>query len=123
LLEREYHGNVRELRQVVHRLFTRHVGTGPITVGDVPDDERAGCAPLRDSWKEDFSNSVRRALSLGVTLRDIGRAAQDAAIQMVLAEEGGSVKRASQRLGVTDRALQLRRSAARITAGTQPPEA
>ena len=43
--------------------------------------------------------------------------AQEAAIQMVLTEEGGSVKRASQRLGVTDRALQMRRSAARITAG------
>jgi transcriptional regulator with GAF, ATPase, and Fis domain len=120
LLEREYHGNVRELRQVVHRLHTRHVGTGPITVGDVPDDERSASTAREADWKDDFTGSVRRALSHGVTLREIGRAAQDAAIQMVLTEEGGSVKRASQRLGVSDRALQMRRSAARIASGQEP---
>ena len=126
LQQREYRGNIRELRQVVHRLYTRYVGTGAITVGDVPDDERGGCEVPGDrwnDWKEDFADSVRRALSLGVTLREIGRAAQDAAIQLVLAEEGGSVKRASKRLGVTDRALQLRRSAAAITSAAQPPGA
>jgi transcriptional regulator with GAF, ATPase, and Fis domain len=117
LLDREYNGNVRELRQVVHRLHTRHVGTGPITVGDVPDDERSVCEVQGNGWREDFSGSVRRALSYGATLREIGRAAQDAAIQMVLTEEGGSVKRASQRLGVSDRALQMRRSAGQITSG------
>ena len=117
LLDREYQGNVRELRQVVHRLHTRHVGTGPITAGDVPDDERSASEVHGNGWREGFADSVRRALSHGATLREIGHAAQETAIQMVLAEEGGSVKRASQRLGVTDRALQLRRSAARITAG------
>jgi transcriptional regulator with PAS, ATPase and Fis domain len=55
--------------------------------------------------------------SHGQPLREIGRAAQEAAIQMVLTEEGGSVKRASQRLRVSDRALQMRRSAAQITSG------
>jgi transcriptional regulator with GAF, ATPase, and Fis domain len=117
LLNREYQGNVRELRQVVHRLHTRHVGTGPITAGDVPDDERNAGEVHGDGWREGFAGSVRRALSHGATLREIGRAAQEAAIQMVLTEEGGSVKRASQRLGVSDRALQMRRSAARITSG------
>jgi transcriptional regulator with GAF, ATPase, and Fis domain len=117
LLDREYQGNVRELRQVVHRLHTRHVGTGPITAGDVPDDERSACEVHGDGWREGFADSVRRALSHGATLREIGRAAQEAAIQMVLTEESGSVKRASQRLGVSDRALQMRRSAARITSG------
>jgi transcriptional regulator with GAF, ATPase, and Fis domain len=117
LLDREYQGNIRELRQVVHRLHTRHVGTGPITVGDVPDDERGACEVHGNGWREGFADSVRRALSHGATLREIGHAAQEAAIQMVLTEEGGSVKRASQRLGVSDRALQMRRSAARITPG------
>jgi transcriptional regulator with GAF, ATPase, and Fis domain len=117
LLDREYQGTVRELRQVVHRLHTRHVGTGPITAGDVPDDERSACDVHGDGWRESFADSARRALSHGATLREIGRAAQEAAIQMALTEEGGSVKRASQRLGVSDRALQMRRSAARITSG------
>jgi transcriptional regulator with PAS, ATPase and Fis domain len=77
LLDREYQGNVRELRQVVYRLHTRH----------------------------------------GATLQNIGRATQEAAIQIVLAEEGGSVKVASQRLVVSGRALQMRHSAAQITSG------
>jgi transcriptional regulator with GAF, ATPase, and Fis domain len=115
LLDRDYHGNVRELRQVVHRLHTRHVGTGPITAGDVPDDERAICEAPAGSWNEDLAGPVRRALSHGATLRQIGRAAQDAAIQLVLSEEDGSVKRASRRLGVSDRALQMRRSASRLS--------
>jgi transcriptional regulator with GAF, ATPase, and Fis domain len=40
LLAREYPGNVRDLRQLVDRMSQRHVGNGPVTVGDVPDDDR-----------------------------------------------------------------------------------
>src|SRR6185369_620066 len=45
LLERDYPGNVRELRQLVERIGDRHVGPGPITTGDVPDDEWSTAAP------------------------------------------------------------------------------
>ena len=40
LLRRAYPGNVRDLRQLISRIACRHVGPGPITVGDIPDDER-----------------------------------------------------------------------------------
>lgn len=40
LVTREYPGNVRDLRNLVQRLAHRHVGCGPVTVGDVPEDER-----------------------------------------------------------------------------------
>ncbi len=115
LLERDYHGNVRELRQVVHRLHTRHVGGGPITIGDIPDSERGAATSHQAGWADGFRVSVENALSSGATLREIGRAAQDAAIELALVEEGGSVKRASRRLGVSDRALQMRRSTARVS--------
>jgi transcriptional regulator with GAF, ATPase, and Fis domain len=36
LRERQYPGNVRDLRQLVHRMAKRHVGDGPITVGELP---------------------------------------------------------------------------------------
>src|SRR6185436_12199097 len=39
LLLRKYPGNVRDLRQLVMRMAKRHVGNGPITVGDIPEDE------------------------------------------------------------------------------------
>jgi len=34
LLTRDYPGNARDLRQVVARLWHRHSGSGPLTVGD-----------------------------------------------------------------------------------------
>ena len=40
LLRRDYPGNVRDLKQVVFGMLARHVGTGPVTVGDVPEEER-----------------------------------------------------------------------------------
>ena len=65
LLGREYPGNVRDLRHLVTRMRHRHVGPGPITLGDIPDDERE--APARDrDWRDDgFERSVRTALERG----------------------------------------------------------
>jgi DNA-binding NtrC family response regulator len=40
LLSRRYPGNIRDLRHLVARLSHRHVGPGPVTVGDIPEDER-----------------------------------------------------------------------------------
>jgi DNA-binding NtrC family response regulator len=38
--QRDYPGNVRDLRQLALRVAARHVGPGPITPGDVPEEER-----------------------------------------------------------------------------------
>jgi transcriptional regulator with GAF, ATPase, and Fis domain len=113
LLTRAYPGNVRELRQLVARIGGRHVGSGPITVGDVPPEER----PMGDwpgpAWHDErFEQSIRHALTRGVTLRELSRVVGEVAIRIAVAEEG-SLRRAAQRLGVTDRALQLRKAAGR----------
>ena len=55
---------------------------------------------------------MRRSLALGCSLSHITRCATDMAIRLVLAEEHGNNQRAAARLGVTDRALQIRRKAA-----------
>jgi DNA-binding NtrC family response regulator len=44
----------------------------------------------------------------GVGLKEIGRAAEDVAIQIATEEENGNFQRAARRLGVTDRTLQMR---------------
>jgi transcriptional regulator with GAF, ATPase, and Fis domain len=110
LLRRSYPGNVRELRQLIGRICKRHVGTGPITVGDIPSEELPA-SPGRTAWQDDtFTQAIRRALSLGVGLKELGRMASETAIRLVLSEEQGNFQRAARRLGVTDRALQLRRA-------------
>ncbi|RKG98767.1 sigma-54-dependent Fis family transcriptional regulator [Corallococcus carmarthensis] len=110
LLMREYPGNIRELRQLIGRICKRHVGSGPITVGDIPPDDRPSSEGPGD-WRDvSFAQAIQRALSLGAGLKEIGRSASDTAIRLVLAEEQGNLQRAARRLGVTDRALQLRRA-------------
>ncbi|HVM34051.1 MAG TPA: sigma 54-interacting transcriptional regulator [Actinomycetota bacterium] len=112
LVQRAYPGNVRDLRQLVERIVARHVGPGPITVGDIPDDDRPSRDRAPSTWCDDaFKMCIRRGLAAGVGLKDIARAASDTAVDIAIAEEDGSLQRAARRLGVTDRALQMRRSA------------
>jgi transcriptional regulator with GAF, ATPase, and Fis domain len=121
LVNRGYPGNVRELRQLMLRIASRHLGDGPITVGDIPDDERpsgseADAGP--PDWRgTDFDDVIRRALCLGVGLRDISAYAAEAAIRIAVGQEDGNLQRAARRLGVTDRALQLRRAGRESVAG------
>jgi len=113
LVSREYPGNARDLRHLVTRIKFRHVGPGPITLGDVPEEERVHAERAGDWRDERFDASIRLALASGVTLRQLGSAAADAAIRIAIADEEGNVQRAAARLGVTPRALQLRRAARR----------
>jgi transcriptional regulator with GAF, ATPase, and Fis domain len=114
LLRRQYPGNIRELRQLVMRIMDRHVGDGAITAGDLPPLERPDDAPGFREWRDNsFMRSIGLALSSGVGMKEIGRAAEDSAIQLALREADGNLQDAASRLGVTDRALQLRRATAR----------
>jgi transcriptional regulator with GAF, ATPase, and Fis domain len=109
LLERAYPGNVRELQQLARRTASRHVGNGPITTGDIPDDERPranGPQPQEMS----LELAIRRELARGAGLKAISRAAAAAAIRVALGEANGNLQLAARRLGVTDRALQMRRA-------------
>ncbi len=110
LCQRAYPGNVRELRHLVARMVCRHSGVGPLTVGDIPEDELPeDNAP--PGWPDPLlERSIRRALDQGVSLEDIRRVAADRAIAMAVDDEEGNLQRAAQRLGCTDRALQARRA-------------
>jgi transcriptional regulator with GAF, ATPase, and Fis domain len=112
LLRRAYPGNVRDLKQLAARIAYRHVGPGPITLGDVPWDELP--AEACGAWPDaEFEVSIRRALEQGVGLKDIGRLASETAIRVAVSAEEGNLQRAAQRLGVTDRALQMRKAQGR----------
>ena len=117
LLSHDYPGNVRELRHFISRIAHRHAGPGPITVGDVPPEERPTAA-AGAAWSEAaLEQWVYGALAEGVGLKEISRITRDTAIRVALRNEGGNLQRASRALGVTDRALQLRRAAARAGPG------
>lgn len=112
LMARDYPGNIRELRQLIIRMVQRHTGHGPITPGDLSQDERPREYAGKRGWMDTkFEHAVRDAVIQGATMREISRAAEDLAVRSAVAEENGSWHRAATRLGVTDRALQLRRAA------------
>ena len=99
------------MRQLLTRLTLRYCGGGEITIGHIPLEDRGRFAMEDDRWDDDsFARAVQRAVMLGTGLKDIGRAAEDLAIRIATEAEGGNLQRAARRLGVTDRALQLRRA-------------
>jgi hypothetical protein len=50
---------------------------------------------------------------MGASLKGIGAAAENTAVKIAVHGEDGNLQRAAEKLGVTDRALQMRRAAAR----------
>jgi transcriptional regulator with GAF, ATPase, and Fis domain len=115
LLRREYPGNVRDLQHAVSRLTYRHAGDQTISIGCVPLDERPVLDLDDSAWLDlHFERPIKRAVLLGAGLKEIGRAAEDVAIRCVTDDEDGNLQRAARRLGVTDRALQLRRANGRL---------
>jgi transcriptional regulator with GAF, ATPase, and Fis domain len=110
LLRREYPGNVRELRQVVETLRARHANEGVVTVGALRSQER--CIDMvTTSWRDQqFEAAIRRAMDMGVKLKELSQVAAETAVKVVVQAEDGNLQRAARRLGVTDRALQMRRA-------------
>jgi hypothetical protein len=75
--------------------------------------------PDQTAWLDCyFERPSQRAVLLGASLKEIGRAAEDVAVRYATDEEDGNLHRAASRLGVTDRALQLRRANRRTMSGT-----
>jgi transcriptional regulator with GAF, ATPase, and Fis domain len=111
LLQRRYPGNVRELRQLVQRIAHRHAGPGPITVGDVPEDDRPSPGEKPDAWPDEhLDKAIAHAIALGAGLKEINHITAETAIRIAVQSEQGSLQRAAKRLGVTDRALQMRKA-------------
>jgi transcriptional regulator with GAF, ATPase, and Fis domain len=117
LLNRTYPGNIRELGQLMQRVAYRHVGPGPITVGDIPEDERPAGGVLQRGWPdENLQKTIADAIGLGAGLKEITRVTTETAIRIAIQSESGNLQRAARKLGVTDRALQLRRASGKVSA-------
>jgi DNA-binding NtrC family response regulator len=110
---RDYPGNVRDLRQLVIRAASRHVGDGLITFADIPEDERPRVPLPLLPWPDfEFERAVERAITLGIGMKDISRIACDVAVRLAI-QSRGNLQDAARLLGVSDRALQMRQAQSR----------
>ena len=108
LIQRDYPGNVREHYQLIKRIAYHHVGNGPITSGDIPECERPNNNCETTEWRdENFEQNIRRAILLGVKLKDITSAAEETAETVAIIEADGKVANAAERLGIDKRTLQM----------------
>jgi transcriptional regulator with GAF, ATPase, and Fis domain len=111
LVNRDYPGNIRELRQLILRIAHRHVGSGPITAGDIPPEDRPAGGEVTRGWPDErLERAIEDAITRGVGLKEISQATTETAIRIAVQSEKGNLQRAARRLGVTDRALQMRRA-------------
>ena len=114
LLQRAYPGNIRDLKQLITRIMCRCAGHDLVTVGNIPREERPNREETPLHWSNgQFEKAIRNALLFNAGLKDIRRTAESIAINLAVQEENGNLQRAARRLGVTDRALQMRRAAER----------
>jgi len=110
-LTREYPGNVRDLRNLVFRIMARHLGPGPVTIGEIPSDERPSeTIDQLVQYDPGVEQSIRRAVASGMGLKEIKRLVEDTTIRVVLEDHAGNLQRAARVLDVTDRTLQKHRA-------------
>jgi len=111
LLTREYPGNVRDLKNLVFRMIARHVGPGPITIGDIPADERP--SQIRKPLEADetgIEQTLRRAMATGIGLKELRKFIEETIFQIAINDTQGNLQQAAKRLKVTDRTLQKYKS-------------
>ena len=129
LQRHSFPGNVRELRQIIQQAAVRHCGDHPLSLADLPanwlSDHANHAAPAAlpaeplppalpttaaCAAADTIIDSIAGWVRDGVGLREIVQRAGDTAISEALALEQHHVGRAARRLGVTERAIQLRRA-------------
>ncbi len=108
LVQRNYPGNVRELKQLVQRIALKHVEHKKITIGEVPaEDRKQFCtAEYIHAPTDDMQTIIRKALLTGEDWWKLKDRISETAIQVALDLESNNKQKAADRLGVDVRTVQ-----------------
>lgn len=109
LLQRNYPGNVRELKQLVQRIALKHVQHKKITIGEVPASDRNSLSTgekVNHNGISDMGTLIRKALLTGETWWNLKNKISETAIQVALDLENNNKQKAAERLGLDVRTVQ-----------------
>jgi len=108
LKNKEYKGNIRELRQLVRRIAMKHEGGRYITLGNIPTQDRPSNSQTNNLLKiiDNWEESIKKAIISGESLMEIKNIAAYLAIKIAIEMEKGDKQKAAERLNVTLRAVQ-----------------
>ncbi len=108
LVKRKYPGNIRELKQVVHRMALKHTEHKKITVGEVPAEDRILLPGASDTGvrTNGIHSYIRNALLTGETWWNLKSGLSETAIEVALGLENNNKQKAAERLGVDVRTVQ-----------------
>jgi transcriptional regulator with GAF, ATPase, and Fis domain len=107
LLQRDYPGNVRELKQLIQRISMKHVHHSKITIGEIPLSDRLPAHAVDSSNNNMYEElSLKKAILSGASLWDLKDKTMGEAINAALEITRGNKKLAAEKLGVTPRAVQ-----------------
>lgn len=111
LMLKEYPGNIRELQQLIHRIASKHVGDGPITIGDIPrtDWPESLNTSLPGEAPDELAHCIKQLLYQGVGLKEMKDMVTEVAKKEAIACEYGNLRLAARRLGCSERILQMHR--------------
>ncbi len=108
VIDREFPGNIRELKQLVKRIALRHVAHKQITIGEVPPEDRfynPEKTPCTGS-PGNMQDVIRKALLTGENWWNLKNKISEAAIAIALDIEHNNKQKAAERLGVDVRTVQ-----------------
>ncbi|MDO7847521.1 sigma 54-interacting transcriptional regulator [Hymenobacter sp. M29] len=108
---RDYPGNVRELQQLITRIASKHLGEGPITIGDIPRTDWPDFAQLGAAAPvgDELEAGVTTLLHQGLGLKEIKDQVTEIAKKVAITHESGNLKMAALRLRCSERILQMHR--------------
>lgn len=110
LEEISYEGNVRELRQLVQRIASRHTGTNVISIGDIPESDRRKYESKEKTQskeiRKDSRDIILKVLERGLGLDGVKNISKGIAIQTALENSNNNTSKAARLLKVTERSIQ-----------------
>lgn len=109
LINKDYPGNIRELKHLIARIAMRYTGEGLITIGDIPEDELQnldGTHVSHTPQNQSIQQSIRLAIASGKDLAGIKNEVANMAMEIALEDCGGNLKLAARKLNVEVRTLQ-----------------